>query len=487
MKDSVAEAKPETEAKSTNVGLKNLFEYPLMSALQERRTRRVCRGASINAGEIGYESPNEPQALSALEEAILVVATTGITGITMHDGPLFKKNGKELGTPFLHILARSASSADNCQATSFFMINDEGIWLIKQPKGQEALDLMSNLPPKWRDWTADDWISTAAELKQKISDKRLDFPRHYPYYLGWNAQHSNLPGTTIFFPVVDCTRQYINAIMIIMEPEGNRPFFIDDWRKFSPKTFVDWLAWAGMKLRLVEKIPYQPIGGIKAIRSGFFNKKNVAPLGYGHTLRTDYGCFFQFQNLMLLAQGMGLGGWIHGSVFHPYIFENKPDQNWHGLGFRMEPPKKKWRRWPPLPTTQPNPVGIDGILEGLCPPYVKSMDEAVDIIVEEKYGAENGYSYGNSDLFTRSYKKREYGEEFLRKATRMTPEIIQYTKDICNYIYDTYGRFPAHVEAFYTPGMWLQIANLEIEYYQKYYKPELYERQAKHDDLWGNH
>ena len=69
-----------------------------------------------------------------------------------------------------------------------------------------------------------------------MSDKRLDFPREWPYYLGWNNQASNAPGTTLFFPVVDCTWQYINAILILLtEPGGMRPMFIDDWRSFQPE------------------------------------------------------------------------------------------------------------------------------------------------------------------------------------------------------------------------------------------------------------
>jgi hypothetical protein len=51
----------------------------------------------------------------------------------------------------------------------------------------------------------------------------------------------------------------------------------------------------------------------------------------------------------------------------------------------MQQPKK-WRRWPPLPAPLPNPVGLDGILEALCPPYITSMNEAVDRVYEEKFG-----------------------------------------------------------------------------------------------------
>src|SRR5512141_1341234 len=99
--------------------LKDLFSYPFMSALTERRTRRIPRGHSVTAGPLSHESHNDPAPLSPLEEALRI---TCITGVTTHDGPLVKPNGKpELGTPFLNILARTGSSADNAQATHFFM------------------------------------------------------------------------------------------------------------------------------------------------------------------------------------------------------------------------------------------------------------------------------------------------------------------------------------------------------------------------------
>ena len=60
-------------------GLHELFTYPLMSAIFDRRTRRVARGTSIVSGPISYTSPNKPAPLTPLEEAVLVVST-GLTG-----------------------------------------------------------------------------------------------------------------------------------------------------------------------------------------------------------------------------------------------------------------------------------------------------------------------------------------------------------------------------------------------------------------------
>jgi hypothetical protein len=66
---------------------------------------------------------------------------------------------------------------------------------------------------------------------------------------------------------------------------------------------VEWLVKLGGALGLTEKIPYQPVGGLKWVRSGFVSKDSPGPLGFGGALRTDYEAFFYFQNLMLLGPG----------------------------------------------------------------------------------------------------------------------------------------------------------------------------------------
>src|SRR5215831_16354892 len=156
-------------------GLRELFSYPLMSAIAERRTRRVARGTSIVSGPISHTSKNAPAPLSPLEEAILVVAT-GLTGrVTMHDVPGTNDDGSaRFGAPLINIIARSASSIDNAHAVSFFLINDEGTWLIKQFRNRDALAMLSQFPPKWEDWTEDNWLKAAAVVKHRLYKERLD-------------------------------------------------------------------------------------------------------------------------------------------------------------------------------------------------------------------------------------------------------------------------------------------------------------------------
>jgi hypothetical protein len=468
-------------------GLHELFAYPLMSAIFDRRTRRVARGTSIPSGPISYTSANKPAPLTPLEEAVLIVST-GLTGsTTMHDVPAKNADGSErFSAPLINVLARSASSIDNAHAVSFFLINDEGTWLIKQLRNQEAVAALAQRPPRWRDWTEADWLTAASGLKHRLYKERLDFPRHWPYYFIWNRQLSNRPGTTILLPIVDLTRQFINVVIsLLSEEDGQRPLFVDDWRRFHPRSLLDWGAWLASWIGIVPNIPYQIIGGAKRGRDKWLNSEFPVPIGHYNTLRTDYETFFQMQNLMLVAQGMGLGAWVHAAVDAPYLFERDPEKGKFGIEFRMQKPTK-WRRWPPLPVPLENPIGIDGVLEALTPPYVESMDAAVDQVIEEKYGP--GGTYGDDVIFDRAYKKNEYGDAFLKMANRRPKtEAVEYAKEICNYIYDTYGRFPAHANAFHLPGVWLQFSHLELEFYEKYFDASLYRRQAAHHEMWGDH
>ncbi len=172
-------------------GFTQILKYPLISALFNRRSRRISKGIKgVKAGSLSYESNQEPQVLDPIEEALLILAT-GLTGLTMPDMPFQTKDGKPLvGSPMLQIAGRSASSPDNAQATHFFMINDTGTYFLQSPEVHELPDALAD---------EQHLIDFAEKCKIKILDSRLDFPRKFPCYIGRNRYVSNLPGTTIFF------------------------------------------------------------------------------------------------------------------------------------------------------------------------------------------------------------------------------------------------------------------------------------------------
>ena len=66
-----------------------------------------------------------------------------------------------------------------------------------------------------------------------------------------------------------------------------------------------------------------------------------------------------------------------------------------------------------MPASQPNYVGIDGVLEGLCPPYVTDMDAAVDQVLEEKFGP--GGTYTDAEVFAQSYKDKATAETYMKQ------------------------------------------------------------------------
>jgi hypothetical protein len=113
------------------------------------------------------------------------------------------------------------------------------------------------------------------------------------------------------------------------------------------------------------------------------------------------------------------------------------------------------------------------------------MNEAVDRVLEEKFG--NQGTYRDVAQFARAYRNTAIAEAYLQRARPYSARTVEYMKVLCNYIYDTYGRFPAHFDAFHAPGVWLQLSHLELEYYEKYFDPALYGRQTTHATWWGTH
>ena len=449
------------DSSTKHPGLAELFKYPLMSAIVERRTRRVSRGTSVLSGELSHQSTNAPAPLSPLEEAVLIVAT-GLTGFMLHDGPTdLPGGGKELGTPMLRLRARTASSPDNTQATSFFLINDDGVFLIKQLSQQQTLQFLKDVPPRWADWSEADWIAAASTVKQQVYRERLEFPG---VSLLPRLEQAVVESTGHDDPAADCR---YNPQLHQRRPQpavgtGQRTGVV-------PRRLATLRAERSARARrMAGRRPWPAARkdsvsagrGIEWARNGFLNPKIRIPLGVGHTFRVDYEALFLVQNLLLMGQALGLGAWVHASIFPPYIYEREPDKGKFGLGFRMHKPEKEWHQWPPIPAPLPNPVGIDGVLQAMCPPYIKSMNEAVDSVLDEKYG--NQGTYRDVAQFARVYRKVSDAEKYLQHAQHYSAKTVEYVKVICNYIYDTYGRFPAHVDAFHLPGVWVQFSHLEL-------------------------
>jgi hypothetical protein len=454
---------PPRDDATANAGLQELLKRPLMQTIWQRRTRRIGRGVRLlKAGSMTYQSTQKPLPLSELEEAVLI-AMTGHTGLTMPDRPFQDAATGEfvMAKPNVNMEGRTAGSPDNAQGTHFFLINDSGTYFIdKAPyTGPTTLN-------------ADALIAHARKAKVKVLDERVDTAdRGFPAYLDSNRLLSNLSGTTILFPVVDLSHQYINGLMYLLtQPKGHRPTIVDD-RAF-----------------------YRKAGVAKWVKNGFLNEDIKVPLGVIGTLRTHIEADLLLQNLMLVADAMGLGAYIHATISPPVLLGDPKFAKQYGpmLGFDFATPR--WRlpdilRWHvPLPKyadLRAHPIGLTvggrHLIKGKTPPYYASMKEAVDEVIAGKFGPRGIYK--DSGLFAQIYKG-DFGDRYLKEAAEYGNEVIECVTDICQYIYDTHGRFPAHVDAIHVPGVWVQVHHPDIEYYDRYFRNALTDAHRRHDSLW---
>src|SRR5262249_10784448 len=227
-------------------GLERARRYPLLEAIFHRRSRRIARGVrQVNANSLSYQAQppfDSPQPLSELEEALLIAAT-GATGVVLPDRPFQDTHQPPrniLGTPNLNFGGRAAGSTDNSQPTYFLLINDAGTYFLRHLTAADgepaALDGM--LSPECL-------LERAQRAKVPISRERLFAApeyRRFPLYLDSNRFLSNVPGSTVLLPIVDLSRQYINALLYLLtEESASRPAFVDDRNFFRPAGIRKWM------------------------------------------------------------------------------------------------------------------------------------------------------------------------------------------------------------------------------------------------------
>src|SRR5438477_7705323 len=116
----------------------SLAQYPFLTALRERRSRRFGSGMKIPGGPLAFQSRLQPTPLSEDEEAALVFAACGITGHALADLVYAKGGG---GGIMGGLVARTIASGDGLQTVALVVINDEGAWLVRRPREMPASEI----------------------------------------------------------------------------------------------------------------------------------------------------------------------------------------------------------------------------------------------------------------------------------------------------------------------------------------------------------
>ena len=211
---------------------------------------------------------------------------------------------------------------------------------------------------------------------------------------------------------------------------------------------------------------FRPAGTERWVNSGFLDREKVLPL----SILEREACYFIFnepaiicQNIFLATEALGVGGWMHCGFLSQEVLEV--------LGFRTVTPE--------VAPALPNPVGLEGVFEGYCPPFFPDMDSAVDAAVSrirppsvEAPRQQGPTPYVMSDA------------DYRASLLELSDEGVACTKAICNYIYDTYGKFPGTVDTMHL--MWfMQVHHLDLEFYDRFFKAEAYgHRHVAHMASW---
>jgi hypothetical protein len=404
-------------------------EFPLFDALAGRRARRFGLGMEVPSGPLAYRSEADPVPLSEIERSILVVAGTGVTGWNF-GVPFGPDRPEEHAHYTQRFTGRTAPTAAGIGTPMLFATDDSGTYLTN------TRDLLPDRPAEFagnRDDAIDAMVETVRAHTERLSERRLDLPAAAPHMLEPNLWMANAPGSTLFMPVGDASEQVL-GLMAMALANGNV---------------------------LVDDIAGRPAGDLAPfLRSGLLQEGKRVPLTVLQQMAYEANVAelaFIGHNMVLTMQAMGLGGLYFNGLNRWSILGGFSESGIQGLGFRFVHDS----RW-----TLPNPVGLDGHIEGLCPPYVSDMREAVSIFVERKFGPEGAYDPTTAGPW-RDTKAIKQG------VTPYSEEFINCLSEVAQYVYDTYGRFPNTFTTMVLSG-YVQAVHLDTDFYDTHYQPGAY-------------
>lgn len=427
--------------------------YPLLDALLNRRSRRFAPGMTLDGGPLSYASARPPAPLTLDEQAALAFAACGITGHALAELPYDDGAEPETGGGriMMNLVARTAASGDASHADTVFVLDDDGVWLIRRPQDhpRESIPGLVELARAGR------LTELYERTRIRIGDERPDVPHDVRYVLPLNKWSANRPGTTYFLPVAELTAFTINIALILFDSDF-RSFVLDERNWFRPAGIA---RFARSKGGVLHDDP----------RDG-----RVLTVGMLETLVLEFAAVEQggiVQNLGLMTQALGLGGFAHFAA-HPWIWERKlgfrmvdvPTSRVTGMNLLLRLVTRLFGRDLPIPSGVGLERGGEVLIRPYCPPYYPSMREAVLAFVESKYGADGTFRAADSTGAWRDPAAVRAG------IPPYSDEAVEATIAYCTYVHERYGRFPAVSGPFRTTLAY-QASRLDPDFYERFYVP----------------
>ncbi|MFP3907199.1 MAG: hypothetical protein ACLFWR_09215 [Acidimicrobiales bacterium] len=422
---------------STSDPISDLLDFPLLGAIFGRRSRRFGLGMEIPSGPLAYRSEAEPEPLSPLERAVLVATGTGVSG--WHFGVPFGPDRPESHAHYSHrFTGRTAPTAAGFGTPVLFFTDDDGTYLTDtRDITPTAMQEVGGDP---RD--VEDVIAVCDKHTTKLSDQRLDLPAQPPHMLPPNLWMANQPGSTLFMPVADASEELLGLLAMAIA-NGNL---------------------------LVDPAAERPAGDLAPfLRSGLLDEDKKTPITVLQQMAYEGNCSevdFMAHNIVLTMQAMGLGGLFLGGLNRWSVLGAFAEEGIGGLGFRfVENPSG----------SLPDPVGLDGHYEALCPPYHPDMRSAVETYVERKFGPEGTYDPSVPGPWRNT-------EAIKRGVTPYSDEFVDCLTEVAQYILDSQGRFPGTFTTIVLTG-YVQAVHLDTDFYDTHHNPGAY--LTTHAEHWA--
>ena len=417
-------------------GFEKMRAFTLLEALLGRRSRRFFRGAEIPDGVLAYKSRHEIEPLSELEKLLVITACGGNT--SWHN-LIYRA---EQYAPHLSNYAASAGGRTFPSAAGFhtsmtFFTDDRGVYVLDNRDAPSSLVRAEDgsLP-------LEVVLDTLQNQIKKIQDGRLKLPPEVHYVEPHNTWVANHPGTLLVVPVGDLAQHVLAGLCYYLQ---NGIVFHDDINRCS--------------IPGLEK--YSHLADIdNSFPLTFLEQWSMAEL----TVELSTSCYAG----ALMLQAMGLGGWMFDGIDPFVMLGASGDPHVPGLGFRYDTSD----RWP-----YPNPTGLEGVMEGFCPPHYADMRAAVESLCDRKFGSGGPFNDETPGPWQDSAKVRSaaqvHSEEF-KECVALQAQ----------YVLDTFGKFPGTVPSIFLIT-YLQAHHLDLEFYDNFYKPGAYlETHAKHMACW---
>jgi hypothetical protein len=417
----------------------NLMRFPFLNALLGRRARRFGLGMEIPSGPLAYKSEKEAVPLSETEQMLLVAAATGVSGWNF-GVPFGPKTPNAHAEFSLRYTGRTAPTAAGLGTPALFFTDDSGCYCTKtrniKPKQMKELNNDGN--------SLEHIVSVCRKNTTRTLDNRLDLPSAPPHILPPNLWWANKPGSTLFMPVGDAAEECL-GIMALMVRHG---------------------------VMVVDHETGAPVGNLEPfVKSGLLDPKKRFPLS--ELQATVYESIamelaFKGHNIVLMLQAMGIGGLFFNGMDDLSVMGAHASDGVKGLGFRFVEDE----RW-----VTPNPVGLPGVYEALCPPNYPDMQAAVMEFVDRKFGRKGAYDPKTEGPW-------KFSERVKKSVEPYSQEFIDCLVETAKYIYDKYGKFPGIRSTVMMPGF-VQAHHIDTDFYDKYYKEGAYlNTHAEHMDTW---